>query len=185
MNEFSRLPGLPPYGELARPFPPEWGRFGREGVVVRFVRSDGGIWAGNFAPGIGGATDVRAHPDEQRVIVFAGGDVWVVDPDTESAEQVAVAVDAIWPVEGPAGMVMSRQGLAFSRLGPAGLLWHTRRLSWDGFDQVRLAEGRLTGLAWDAVHDRWEPFAVDLSTGRSTGGTFSDDDHEGWERLAG
>jgi hypothetical protein len=184
VTEFSLLAGLPPYGDLPRAFPPEWGRLGREGVVVRFVRSDGRAWVGNFRPGLAGLWAVRAHPDGRRVLVFAGGDLWVVSPDTEAADLAAGDVDAMWPVHGPDGLVMSLQGLGFARLGPDGILWRTRRLSWDGFRDVRAEGGRLVGLAWNALGDRWDPFEVDLATGASTGGSFGPGDPEGWERLA-
>lgn len=183
MTDFSLLPGLPPYGGLARSFPPEWSRFGREGVVVQFIRADGSAWVGNFSPGLGGVTDVRAHPDGRRVIVVARGDVWIVDADAETAERVAVAVEAIWPVEEPAGIVMSRQ-VAFIRLGAKGIVWRTRRLSWDGFSEVRLKGAQLTGLAWNPMGNTWKPFEVNLATGASTGGSFDLPDSEGWEKLA-
>ena len=184
MAEFSVLPGLPPYGELPRPFPPEWGRFGREGVVVRFERPDGHAWTGNFAPGLGGVSGAYSHPDGRRVVVFANGDLWVVAPDAETADRVAGEVDAVWPVRQPDGFVVLLQGLAFARLASDGIVWHTRRLSWDGFDDLQLDATRLTGLAWNPVTDRWDPFEVNLATGASTGGSFDSHDSEGWERLA-
>jgi len=184
MVSFRILEGLPPYGDLPRPFPADWGRLGREGFVVEFRRRDTSLWVGNFAPGLEGASEVFSHPDGRRVAVIARGDVWVVDPDAETAECVLPGVDAFWPVHAQDGLVLSRQGLALARLGPAGILWHTRRLSWAGFDRVTLSGGVLSGLAWDAVDDRWQPFAVDLATGASNGGSFGDTDAEGWERLA-
>jgi hypothetical protein len=184
MADFRILDGLPPYGDLPRPFPADWGRLGREGVVVEFRRPSAGAWVGNFARGLGGLSEALPHPDGRQVVVIAGGDVWVVDPDSEAADCILPAADAVWPVDAPAGFVLSRQGLAFARLGPTGLAWHTRRLSWDGFDRVTLGDAVVSGLAWDAVNERWEPFAVELATGASTGGAYGDTDPEGWERLA-
>ncbi|HKI85294.1 MAG TPA: hypothetical protein VKA53_00980, partial [Thermoanaerobaculia bacterium] len=82
------------------------------------------------------------------------------------------------------GWIYSRQGLALARLGPAGLFWHTRRLSWDGFDQLAVSGNEMKGLAWSPMDDRWHPFRVDIRTGTSQGGSYGDDDSEGWERLA-
>jgi hypothetical protein len=92
------------------------------------------------------------------------------------------AIDLAIDVQDPQGWVFSRQGLAFARLGPKGLLWHTRRISFDGFDQVQLDGDRLTGLAWAPIDD-WRPFSVDIRSGRSHGGAYGVGDPEGWEAL--
>jgi hypothetical protein len=76
---------------------------------------------------------------------------------------------------------VSRQGLAFARLGPQGLMWHTIRLSWDGFDQIVIDQSDLRDLAWSPLDDKWCPFSVELGTGKSAGGSFSQADTEGWE----
>src|SRR5689334_22395554 len=184
-HRFRILPGLPPYGPPARPFPENWGRTGREGFVVEFQPGTPEAWVANFRPGYFPAIQrVFAHPNDRDVVVIAGGDVWIVEPGEHRAHQIEGAVDGVWEVKGPPGLVFSRQGLALSRLGREGIVWHTRRLSWDGFDEVRIEGDELRGLAWSPVEDRSFPFTVDLRTGRSQGGSFSDSDMEGWERLA-
>jgi hypothetical protein len=80
--------------------------------------------------------------------------------------------------------VLSVQGLAFLRLAPSGILWRTRRLSWDGFNAVRLSTETIRGDAWNPVEDRWMPFEVDLATGASEGGSFGSGDPESWQRIA-
>lgn len=181
---FKILPGLPPYGDPAKPFPESWGKTGREGFVVQFRRSDGRTWCANFAAGIEQSQAVMQHPDGQRVLVINGGDVWSVDPDQGSAERIFVGVDRYWPVDNPVGLVLSRQQLAFARLGPGGLMWHTRRLSWDGFDKVEISSDVIVGLAWSPLDEKWHPFEVDLRTGRSRGGSFNVPSLDDWERLA-
>lgn len=178
------LPGLPAYGPPPPAFPAEWGRLGREGVVVEFI-TEGGSWVGNFQPGLAGLELVGVHPNQEDAVVIASGDLWVVSPTKRSAELLLPAIDAALKVRDPEGWVLSRQGLALARLGPQGVIWHTRRLSWDGFDQLGVAGGEVTGLAWSPIDERWHPFRVELCSGRSVGGSFSDDDTEVWERLAG
>jgi hypothetical protein len=184
MTDYRLLPGLPAYGEIPRSFPASWGRLGSEGVAVAFEPRSGGAWTGNFAPGMGGVSDVQPHPDRRRVLVFAAGDAWEVDAETRSAELVLEGVMALWPVDAPNGLVVDQDGLSFARLGPGGVVWRTRRLSWDGFSSVQVGDGGIRGVAWDAVSDGWLPFEVDLATGESRGGSFGEDDLEGWERLA-
>jgi hypothetical protein len=179
---FRILAGLPPYGPLAMPFPTEWGRLGREGFVIEFTDSAGDRWTANFRPGLGGLNGVGPHPDGRHVLVFAGGDAWSVDPDQREAVLVGNAIDAQWVV--PGGLVLSRQGLAFLRLAASGTLWHTRRLSWDGFQNVLIHGETLTADAWSPLDDSWVPCWVDLASGRSHGGSYFEQDVERWEQLA-
>ena len=174
--------GLPPYGAPAIPFPADFGRLSREGLVVEFRTEGGAIWNGNFQPGLGGLSRAINHPDGRRVIVFSAGDAWVVDVDRREAERVAPAILGCWAFEGD--LVLSRQGLAFLRIGPAGVVWHTRSLSWDGFEDVRIVGSRLQAQAWSAMEQRWVPCSVDLISGRSDGGGYGDGDPGHWERLA-
>lgn len=182
MAQYRVLDGLPPYGPAATPFPSDWGRLGREGMVVQFTDASGNPWTANFLCGAGKLRQVTQHPDLELILVVSGGDAWSVDPERRTAERFARDVEAFWVL--PNGLLADRQGLAFLFTGPRGIVWHTRRLSWDGFDDVRVGEHELTALAWSAVDDRWIPCSVDLQTGRSEGGAFSDSDTEGWEHLA-
>lgn len=183
MTAATLLDGLPAYGPLAIGFPDEWGKLGREGIVVRFA-SGSGEWSGNFRPGLNGLTSVGPHPNGRDVLVIAQGDLWVVDPGQRSAELVLPAIASALPASDPDGWIFNCQGLALARLTAKGVLWHTRRLSWDGFDRLRVAGDDVTGEAWSPLDDQWHPFRVDIRTGRSTGGSFSDSDSEHWERLA-
>ena len=176
------LSGLPPYGPVATAFPPEWARLGHEGVVVEF-ETKAGAWIGNFEPGIAGLEFVGIHPNKRHAIVIAAGDLWSVDPDERTAQQLLPAIDAALEVYDPVGWVFSRQGLAFARLGPDGLMWHTRRISWDGFDQLEIHGDVLSGRAYH-LSDRWLPFAVNIRTGLASGGSYVDEP-DNWESLCG
>ena len=178
------LSGLPPYGPMPTAFPPEWGYLGREGTVVEFT-TETGTWVANFRPGLGGLQFARSLRNTLNAIVVSAGDLWIIDLPARTASLTLPAVEAMWEVQNPDGWVMSRQDLAFVRLGPQGLMWHTRRLSWDGFDQIEINQYELRGLAWSPLDDKWCPFSVELETGKSAGGSFSQSDTEGWEMLAG
>lgn len=179
------LPGLPAYGPLATPFPADWGPSGREGTVVEF-KDDDFCWVGNFRLGLGGIELADVHPNKCEGVVVAGGDLWVVDPVHRTASFVLPAIEAAIEVHAPEEWLFSRQGLAIARFGPNGLLWHSKRLSWDGFDQLALNGDELAGLAYDPMVDAWSPFRVDIQTGRSTGGSFLAEGTltNDWERLA-
>lgn len=181
---FTLLDGLPVYGAPAVPFPTEWGRLGREGTVVEIQPRSAPPWTANVRRGLGGVTDAFCHPDGHHVVVVSHGDLWSIDPETRQGSELSAVVERLWPVEGVAAYIGSRQGLALFRLGEAGIVWHTRRLSWDGFEDVVVQSRRITGQAWDVTRDLWRPFEVDLQTGRSIGGAFEFEDEDGWEQLA-
>ncbi|MGH7140553.1 MAG: hypothetical protein ACREHD_32870, partial [Pirellulales bacterium] len=144
---------------------------GREGTVVEF-KDDGFCWVGNFRPGLGGIELADVHPNKSDAVIVSGGDLWVVDPVQRSAAFVLLAIDAAIEVRDPDGWLFSRQGLAIARFGLQGLCWHTKRLSWDGFDQLNVVGDELTGLAYDPMGDAGIPFRVDIRTGRSAGGSY-------------
>jgi hypothetical protein len=172
MTSFRKLPGLPPYGPHAVAFPSDWGARGHEGLVVEFTSPNGQTWIGNFKPGLGSIDGVLPHPDGVQVLVMAAGSVWCVDPIRRYAIELATAVDAMWPVDNPLGLIFSLQGLAFLRVGPRGILWRTRRISWDGFRHIEMSGPALAGEAWCPGDDSWIPFIVDLHTGHVTGGAY-------------
>ena len=177
------LDGLPVYGEMAAAYPDSFAKTGQEGTVVEF-ETDERRWVGNFARGADGLDLAELHPNKCDAVVIAGGDLWVVNVETGTAEYLLPAVYSATPVKNPDGWVFSRQEIALARLGPDGLLWHTKRISWDGFDQVQFSDDKVMGLAWNPMGDAWEPFEVDLRSGESTGGSYSFDDGDGWEQLA-
>jgi len=177
------LDGLPVYGEMAIAYPESFGKTGRQGTVVEF-ETDKRKWVGNFQPGLSGLDLAEQHPNNRDGVVIAAGDLWVVDAETGSAECLLPVVYSAISVADPDGWVFSRQDIALARLGPDGIVWHTRRLSWDGLDQVQISGGKVTGLAYNPMGDTWEPFEVDLHTGEAVGGSYSLDDEHGWERLA-
>lgn len=177
-----RIEGLPAHGPKAVSFPCEWERSGREGFVVRF-ETECGKWVGNFMPGPRGLDCVAPHPDGVRVCVVAGGDLWSVHPDEQAAERLAGDIVEVVRVHDPDGWIYST-GLALARLCPAGVLWHTKRLSYDGIRGLRISGSEVVGEAWEPHQERWHEFQVSLRTGESVGGTYGDTDLLGWERLA-
>ena len=181
LRTIKQLKGLPPYGPMAISFPKEWGKKGQEGMVVEF-QTDKETWIGNFKSGLSGIDLVQLHPNKINAVVIYGGDLWVVDADKHTAENVLFCIGQALEVNNPEGWIFSLQDLAFARFGPNGIIWHTKRLSWDGFKDVHIENKNINGYAWDLSH--WCPFQIDLETGSSTGGGFGDKDLEGWEKLA-
>ena len=179
---FKELAGLPATGPMAVPFPSAW--VGREGKVVEF-HTAAGSWVGNFRPGLGGIDAAHACPDGRHVLVVAAGDAWMVDAERQQANVILPAVDASMEVPGSSDLILSRQGLALVRLEGSRVIWHSRRISWDGFDDLRIEGARIVGQAFDPMKEAWVPFAVDLRTGASEGGSYPVELGDSWEQLGG
>lgn len=183
MERFRRLSGLSAQGPAAIGFPAGWGHGAREGLVVEFELSPHPSWVGNFAPGLGGVDDVRAHPNGSAILVTSQGLMFCVDPAARTAVELGQPIFGIWPLPEANDLILSRQDIAFLRIGAGGVVWHTRRVSWDGFRDVRIERLTLTGEAWSPIEDRWLPFSVDLRTGRAEGGSYTGPEEDGWEQL--
>ena len=139
----------------------------------------------NFQPGRSGYQAVCPHPNGCDAVVFASGAGYVVEPTTRSLKaELGEFLENAWPLQDPPRIVVQSQGLYFFCLAADGVLWHTRRLSWDGFRDVVVSGERLEGLAWD-LGDSWVPFEVDLVTGRSFNGATIEGIPLDVERLAG
>jgi hypothetical protein len=155
---------------MAAPFPPSWNT-GHEGLVVEFKSANGAAWTGNFREGLWGIDDVREHPNGHHVLITSRGALWNVDPDARVGELLSNAILNIWSLDAPKRLVFDDAGVQLFCLGPSGVLWQTRRLSWDGIGSVRIDGATLTGEAW-SPDDCWMPFFVDLDTGAVQGGSY-------------
>lgn len=175
VGNFRQLAGLPAYGTSPVTFPAAWSKSGREGAVVEFTTAARASWIGNFEPGEGGANAVHRHPDGHSVLVVAEGNAWSVDPEKKAAELVLEDVTGCWVIPGEEDLLLSLQGISLARLGSQGLVWETRRISWDGLELVSINRGEVTGLAGDPTNSQPSPFRVDLLSGFATGGSYPPD----------
>ena len=171
MTEFRILPGLPASGPPAEPFPPAFGRLGREGLVVE-VRPPGATpWLGNFRLGLTKFSGIFRHPDGRALFVVAGGHGYVVNAVTRALQsEIGGAIVGVWELGDPPSLLLDHQRISFERIGAGGRLWRSRRLSWDGFQQVAITSDAITGLGWHAPTDTWHRFDVDVRTGRTRQG---------------
>jgi len=171
MISFEVLPGLPPYGPEARPFPASGQGAFREGLVVGFESPKIGSWVGNFQAGLTSFSGAYAHPDGCHVLVISGGDIYSVDPDTQIAELSGGTVYSVKQVP-ELNALLFEEGIYLSLIRPNGA-WQTRRLSWDGIRKLSISDGFIMSEGWD-IDDTWREFSVSLSDGSHTGGAYDE-----------
>lgn len=143
-----------------------------EGTVLA-VSGAAGSWLGNFQSGrhYKGLSDVFPFRTQPSACVFAGGQGYKVRLDLPK-EYVLLE---ILPVLG-ARHISEQDWLVlwdFTRLeahSPEGIVWRTRRLSWDGLAITEVHSDYVKGLGWDAVNETEVEFRVDLSDGKHSGG---------------
>ena len=94
MTRFAILLGLPARGETAQAFPPEWA-----GSVVKASSSVHSrrrhVLDCSRPPGVVAVSTVVVHPDGRRIIVLARDDLWVADPEHQTAALLVSAVNEI------------------------------------------------------------------------------------------
>ncbi|HYL92883.1 MAG TPA: hypothetical protein VEW69_06970 [Alphaproteobacteria bacterium] len=155
-------------------FPAELEEGDRSGAYLRVVPQSGPAWAGFFA--LGFDSDQVIHtvcscPDPDSLCAVIGGYAYVVKAANPSqwlrVEGIPVTtLRAITDLK----LLLFAGFTTITALGPAGLLWTTERLSWDGITLAECGGHFLNGFGWDAMTGKEVAFEVDLTTGKHRGG---------------
>jgi len=169
MASFKVLPGSPPCGAMAKPFPSSGYSAFREGFVVQFESEKIGTWVGNFQPGLTTFSGVYQHPDGVHVIVVSGGAVYIVNPNTQTTEESDGMVYSVNQL-GEGKDLLFNNGIYLSLIG-RDHNWRTSRLSWDGIRNLSVSGDVVSGESW-RYDDTWHRFSVSLRDGSHTGGAY-------------
>ena len=144
--------------------------------MIRFLRADGAAWVGNFQrsspQGFDGVVD---HPDGRQVIVVAGGEGYVVDPESQRQTHSFGEGMINFAQRVPdLNMVVIGNGTELAAFSANGAGWNSERISWDGMRDITITATILRGEAWSPVSKAWHPFEVDLLTGKSRGAVYGE-----------
>jgi hypothetical protein len=116
-------------------------------------------------------TGVWSCPDAESLCAVAGGYAYLVNTSApERWIQIPFRPVTEVRVLGKAELLLFASFHTLLAWGSDGRAWQSERLSWEG---VRLGEvhgGQLQGWGWDMRTDTEMEFALDLATGRHTGG---------------
>ncbi len=118
-------------------------------------------------------TGVYGCPRRGELCAVAGGYAYLAP--TERPEECTLLamkpVVRVLPVVS-AGLLLFVGFQTILAWGVDGLAWETGRLSWEGVQVVEISEATLRGIGWDLMADKELEFAVDLGTGKHTGGGY-------------
>ncbi len=170
---FRVLPGLPGTGELPVRFNFTGTGLYSEGFVVEFTCANGQKWVGNFQRGLHGESAVfTVLGRSDQAMVIAEGQAYVVEAETRALIRTfGGQIADVFYLPNRDTMIFGN-GLWLECVGPNGLRWRTRRISWDGMMEVSLDGERLRGNAFNPLDDTWSPFDVDIDTGAVIGGSY-------------
>lgn len=175
MPKFKIRKYLPPYGPLPEQFSASGQGKYSEGFVVEFYPIASEKWVGNFQPGLSSFNAVAEHPNGIDIIVVAGGQAYVINPETRVLVSVfGGVIQHIIGVPDLTGIVFG-DPWQFIAIGTEGLRWETRRLAVDGVRSLRRVNTLLLGEASDLL-DSWLPFTIDLADGNVIGGYIEEED---------
>jgi hypothetical protein len=136
--------------------------------VVRFFKSNGTSWIGNFI-GSSGVNTVFELPNSTHVYVVAHGDLYIIDVESRSLVQsISAGFQTVFHCLDREIAIFGTY-TEFVAIGKDGIHWESKRISWDGFQNLECDCKTIKGEAWNFA-ESWMPFVLDLETGRHTGG---------------
>ena len=178
MNKrYEILDGLPTYGDMAVPIVSDSEVFVSEGYVVKFYKDNGSTWIANFPQGLGSLSFVKSIPNNNSILVVAGGDGYLMNPNhTKPIQEFNYFADTMVERDNGRLILASLTDIMFLDEN-AEIEWETGRVSWDGIKDLKLEGNILTGYAYDVgMYDEnnddnaWVKFTIDLETKEIEGG---------------
>ena len=165
------LAGLPATGPLPVQFSESGLGTHHEGTVVEFVDDSGASWIGNFQ---GGFTSFEGvFKMGSSIFIIACGKGYLIDPQSrQTLRYVSDSITNAIAIAGTTDLLLC-DGTSVERVGT--LQWKSKRISWDGFKNVRVVDKELHGDSWSPIGDNWISFRVNLDTGEHTGGSYDED----------
>ncbi len=174
MKKYEILESLPTYGKMYIPISQDEENFYSEGFVVRFFKDDGSDWVANFKS-IYGLNKV-IECSNNLIVVIAGGLGYVINPNYEKALGYfgEGLIHNIFETETEELIcVNDTQIEVFNPKNSK--VWTSKRISWDGFDDLTFENGILKGKALNpfiGYDDEWVDFSFNLKTKEIEGGSY-------------
>ncbi len=175
-KRYTVLKELSPYGRMYTRISADKKPFYSEGYVVKFKKSDGEEWIANFRPGWTDYDNVFDFPENNLIVVLAGGQGYIMDPDEEKPKMTfGLTITAV--IQNDDGSLICSDNVHILVLDKSSSeLWKSNRISWDGIKNLKLLKNKLHGQSYDPTNSKqpWSNFTLDLETKEINGGSFQD-----------
>ena len=173
-KRYKILEGLPTYGPMYVPISQDAIPFYSEGYVVRFYQSDGTSWVANFKSGWTNFSAVYDFPEFKRTIVFAYGQCYIMaDNEQKPLKAFGVGFSEVFQTEDNILIAVDQTDFTVIEIN-SDTVWHSERVSWDGFKNVNFSDDYVTGFAYEPTSDEgeWKPFSFNYRTKEIVGGSY-------------
>lgn len=173
-KQYEILNSLPAYGPMYISITHTNEPFYSEGFVVRFYKSDGTEWVANFQLGWTNFSKVFDFTEHKTVIVVAGGQGYVMSPDSETPKfTFGLTISEALQTDNRSLVFADNNNIIFFD-NSNGEVWHSCRISWDGIKDLKLSDNILYGKSFDPTNSiqEWSDFSINLKTKEITGGTW-------------
>lgn len=184
-KRYEILGSLPTYGPMYVPVTDNGEPFYSEGFTVRLYTADGTEWVANFQPGWTDLKEIIEFEKTQNLLVVACGTCYLMNPDdTKPLVVFGVGYSDIFKASNDRLVMQDQTHLTI--IEPDGSHWHTERISWDGFKEIKIENSIITGLSYDPMHDadEWVHFSYDIDTKVLIGGSYHRyDNKKPWWKL--
>ena len=147
---------------------------GKDGIILSLISSDHKEWVGIF--GFGNlsnksVTGVYSCPNKDYICVISKGNGYYVNvnkPDSWEAIKLLPIIDV--RIHKDKNVIYFSSLTEICAYNENGLLWTTKRISWDDLKIIEINEGKIIGEYFDIRNDDNVRFEVDLDTGIIKGG---------------
>ena len=172
--EYKVLTELPANNLRVVYIPNEGAGVGRDGVMVKFIPPEGDSWIGIFAFGDmlpSGECKIYLGPGKHHLTIIAKGEAYIASPYDPSLFQTVRSCPVIGAIPIPnRDLILFYDFTEISAYGENGLVWETKRISWDGIKINEVTSNEIIGQSWDAPNEEHVEFRVDLTNGFHKGG---------------
>lgn len=163
-KKYEVLEGLPPYGPMYVSVGEDNEPFFSEGFVVRFFKSNGSTWVGNFKKGWTNFTTVFELPEDKIVVIAYGLGYIMTTDQTKPVQTFGWGITEILPTLDNRFVAVDATNLIV--INADGTIWESPRISWDGITSLTLNGKIVSGLSYDPMNDlnEWVPFYLNIDT---------------------
>lgn len=147
--------------------------FYSEGFIVRFFKKDGSSWVGNFRVGGTELFGIYNLTNENEILVLAHGECYLIDIENQKLiKEIGGQYDSL--IKDSENSFILSNGINVTIINPAGEVWNSGRISWDGIKNLKLDIDTLSGLSYDPMNKNkeWIPFFLNLKTKELKGGSY-------------
>ena len=171
--KYKILKHLPSEGPMYIPISDNNKKFFSEGFVIKFYKSDGTEWVANFQCGLTECRYVYEFEEFNRIVVFADGSGYLINPDTQKPIKCFGAfTNQVIPFRKKQLILVDSCGVML--MDHTGVIWKSPRLSWDGIEDLKLNGCILSGKSFNPFHEgnEWSDFEINLDSKIITGGSY-------------